>query len=358
MERSPTRLARSAYAQRATRAMTIEDVLARHKLFWKRADVDRPLVSYSRWPYASITDFDWGLPQEEGVLLPEMLQVDHFLPQYEALFNAGGPFDGDMLWTATAPRAVPWLEATLGCPIRYSLHNGAMFAEPTTTDWTSLPAPDLEASAWFRKLREFATAIANLADGRFPVAMPLLRGPWDLVAALGGMTRLYLDLYDNPTALAQIAGRIAEIWVESARQLADVIPTWHGGQVGHYGLWAPGLALTTQNDCSVSVSPDIYTNLMLPADRLAARASPFEMFHLHSAGLHLLEPVLDTIGDRALNVTVDPSGPALDRLIPILARAQARGVRLHVLVFERDHVARLSQTLSPIGLAILCWPRE
>ena len=151
---------------------------------------------------------------------------------------------------------------------------------------------------------------------------------------------------------------MAYCWVGVHCRIADVIPPWHGGRVGYYGRWTPGLALTTQNDCSVSVSPDVYRNLMAPADRMTARASPTEMFHLHSAGLHVLEPVIDSIGDGVLNVTVDPSGPALDRLIPVLAAVQARGVRLHLLVFEPAHVAFLSQTLSPVGLAILCWPRK
>ena len=134
------------------------------------------------------------------------------------------------------------------------------------------------------------------------------------------------------------------------------IPLWEGGYVGYYGVWAPAFAATTQNDCSVSVSPSTYGNLMLPADQVTIERWEYGLFHLHSAGLHQLDHVLGQLHGRAVNVTIDPSGPSLEELLPILERVQERHVPLHVLVFSREHARLVEQCLQPHGLAILCWP--
>jgi len=216
----------------------------------------------------------------------------------------------------------------------------------------------LAANPWLNKLGEVIDGLSVLADGRFPVAVPLLRGPWDLVSALRGQTNVYLDVFDDPETLSELAAACARIWIEVNEFVASRIPRWEGGYLGYYGLWAPEFAATTQNDCSVSVSPSTYERLMLPADRATIERWEYGLFHLHSAGLHVLDHVLGLLHGQAVNVTVDPSGPSLDELLPILQRVQERGVPLHVLVFSREHVRLMERHLSPRGLAILCWPMD
>jgi hypothetical protein len=360
----------------------VDEAVGRHAAFWRRDPAARALVSRSRWWSVTTAQLDWGLDHGEGTLHPDDLDARHFRPQYAALFEARGPLDGDLFWPAMPPTAVPWLEGMLGCPVRYSIEAGSISAR--SPSWATgddagdvaaaLCREPLEANPWYRKLVEFVGALAEEAGGRFAVALPLTRGPWDLVAALRGTERLYLDLYDNPEGAARLADACAELWIAVTTRLAAAIPTWHGGYVSFLGVWAPTFDPMPQDDASVSVSPELYRRVMASADRRVARRWANPIFHLHSAGLQVLDDVLgllddadvadvaDDAGDargrgrRALNVDLDPSGPPLDRLLPLLARVQDRGVPLHLLLWDLDQLREVTESLSPRGLAVTYQP--
>ena len=120
----------------------LRDVLLRHEAFWQCDETERPLIGITRWPYIPLQAFDYGFSFEEGILHPEMLVVDHFLPQYEAYYETYGLLDGDLFWWATLPGAMPWLEAIVGCPVRYSEKAGSLCAEPVIFDWGYMSLPD------------------------------------------------------------------------------------------------------------------------------------------------------------------------------------------------------------------------
>ena len=314
-----------------------------------------------------MAQLDWGLDQVEGVLHPEHLDVVHFRPQYAALFDERGPLDDDLFWPAMPPPGVPWLEAMLGCPVSFSIEGGSISA--ASPAWAEVDDPrevidalrwePLDANPWFRKLLEFVDAIAEEANGRFAVALPLTRGPWDLVAALRGMERFYLDLYDDPEGVARLANVCADLWIEVTTRLASAIPPWHGGYVSLLGLWAPTFTPLRQDDASVSVSAELYRRVMMSADRRVAQAWASPIFHLHSTGLQVLDDVLELLGDaadgrghRVLNIDLDPSGPSVEQLAPLLAGVQERGVPLHLWLNDLDRLRAVKQLVAPRGLAV------
>ncbi len=339
-------------------ATTIEELLARHEAFWRCDPANAPLLGMSRWAQVSASQFDWRLPTDEGLLEPEMLKVEDLLPQYETLF-AGRPLDDDLCWPAMPPTAIPWLEGVLGCPVRYSLPSGTFSAEPAPVrDLLNRRRVTLEGNPWFEKLLEFVGGLADLSEGRFAVGLPLLRGPWDLVAALLGTTEMYVGLYDSPDSLSHLAGICAGLWTEVAARLAASIPRWHGGFVGFLGLWAPDFDPMQQDDASVSVSPALYRSVMRPADRGVAREWRHTIFHLHSAGLQVLDDVLDVLDGHAVNVDLDPSGPPAAEILPLLRQVQDRRVPLHLLAFDHGQARELAERLSPAGLAITYQPLD
>jgi hypothetical protein len=344
----------------AVQAMTelVDPLLARHAAFWRCEPADRPLLGMSRWSQVSASQFDWGLPAAEGVLSPDMIDVARLLPQYETFYERQ-PLDDDLCWPAMPPTAIPWLEAMLGCPIRYSLEAGTISAESVPAGrLAELESVDVDSNAWLLKLLEFIDGLAGLARGRFAVGMPLMRGPWDLVSALIGATELYLALHDRPDDLQALATTCGGLWVRVAERLQARIPRWHGGCVGFLGLWAPGFVPMAQDDASVSVSAGMYGRVMRSVDANVVRDSGTAIFHLHSTGLQVLDHVLDFLDGRALNVDVDPSGPAIAKLIPNLRRVQACRVPLHLLTFDRLQARALGDLLSPAGLAITYQPMD
>ena len=337
---------------------SIASALDRHEAFWRCGPAERPLLGMSRWAQVTMEQFDWGLAAPEGTLEPTMVKVEDLVPQYEALF-AGRPLDDDLCWPAMPPTAIPWLEAILGCPIRYSTVSGGMFAEAIGDPGVAaLRSVRLDGDPWFEKLLEFVRGLGALAAGRFAVGLPLMRGPWDMVAAMLGPTELYVALCDRPDAVQALAAACSDVWIGVASRLADAIPRWHGGYVGFLGLWAPGFGPMLQDDTSVSVSPDMYRRVMRSADERMAGGWDPAIFHLHSAGLHVLDDVLDVLHGRALNVDLDPSGPSIEEVVTVLRRVQARRVPLHVLAFDREQARGLAALLSPEGLAITYQPLD
>ena len=96
--------------------------------------------------------------------------------------------------------------------------------------------------------------------------------------------------------------------------------------------------------------------------RIGARGRAWKrpIFHLHSAGLQVLDVVLDEVlsplRGGALNVDIDPSGPSVDALLPALRRVQARHIPLHLLAFDVDQARTLTTELAPAGLAVTYQP--
>jgi hypothetical protein len=332
-------------------------LLVRHEAFWSRDDVEVPLKGTSRWPYITTDDFAWDLPSPAGFLEPEMLEVGHFLPQYEARFEERGHLDGDFFWSAMPLRSVPWFEAIVGCQAYYSLPGGAMSGEVRLSSLDDFdPIATLEANPWFHKLIEFTEGLVDLSHGRFPVSPPIARGPWDIVSATRGATDTLLDMYDRPEALAHMAEACADVWIAVTRRLASIVPPWHGGYVSQAGVWAPTYSVLPQSDASVSVSSEMYRELMAPVDRRVAQAWTAAIFHLHSAGLQVVDEVLGLMEGRALNVVLDGSGPALAELLPILQHVQAAGAPLHVMAFSRADADGVVGGLEARGLAVMYVP--
>lgn len=334
-------------------------LIERHRAFWTRAPAGPALVGTSLWPETTTRHFDWGLPGPVGAIEPDMLSVERFLPQYVDQFEAHGVHDGDMLWSAMPPLAVPWFEAIAGCRPHYSIPAGSMSGTAVDGDWTAFdPEAVLADNPWLDKLLEFTEGLVEVARGRFPVGVPIGRGPWDVASAYLGMTTVYLELYDRPREMALFAAKLARVWIEVMRRIERIIPPWRGGYVDRFGLWAPGFTTVPQDDASVSVSGAMYGEVMAPADRDITVAWPSALFHLHSAGLQVTDDVVAFLDGRALNVVLDPTGPSIPDLLPVFHRLQAADVPLHVMVFSLADAARLTASLAPAGLAIQHQPPD
>jgi hypothetical protein len=337
---------------------SLAEVLERHRAFWDCSTVDRPLIAWVRWPSNPILDFEWGFPEGEGELRPEMIAVDRLLPQFETYFQKAGLLDGDLFWPCLPTRSMAWLEAIVGTQIHYANtpSSKGLFPEPFVPDWRHPPdVPPLDGNPWFGKLIELVEGLTRLSGGRFPLAAPQVRGPWDVIGAARGLTSLFLDMYDEPDAIMSLAEQYAELWIGVTRRLQYLVPSWHGGWVNFWGIWAPEYSPSAQNDTSVSVSARQYRDIMLPADRVTAEPWRYHMFHTHSGGAHLIDPMLEFLeGGRALNVVLDPNGPTTAEVLPVLRRVQERRVPLHVLAFNWADLDFLAANLSPIGLAMTC----
>lgn len=328
------------------------DLIERHRRFWNREPVDRPLFGVSRQGAFFLQPFlDLGVG--DGPLPPEAVpDPEAFIEPYYEKTIAGDPLDGDVFWVAKPPRAIPWMEAIIGCSI-YIFSSSKAMTVPEPSELRELDGIDLSLNPWLHLMTAFTVTLANQFGDRFPVGQTLMRGPSDMMSALLGQ-RFYTELYDNPKGMKKLACQCTDVWIKVLQAQFEHIPRYQGGYVsGTMGLWAPGPVAVYQEDAAGFVSPTMYLKFFFDCDAAIAAAFEYSLLHLHSASQQILGPVLEIPNLDAVNVVVDPIGPGLGELIPKLQRVQQAGKALHLQgdMSEQD-IELAKRALSPDGLCI------
>ncbi len=323
-----------------------------HRRFWQLGHADRLLIGESREGVFFLQPFlDLGV--KTGPLpLEDMPEPEAFVETYYRKMLRGNPQDGDLYWVAKPPRAVPWMEAIVGCGVFVSGTSLAMTA--VTPDVVpDLADLDLGANGWLSLMTAFTQNLAAHFGDRYPVGQTLMRGPSDMLAALLGLS-FYTELYDNPARLKVLAHQCTDIWIRVLQAQYRQIPAYQGGYVsGMMGLWAPGPVSVFQEDAAGFISERMYREVFWECDHAITNAFPFSLLHLHSASLQILTPVLELPSLTAVNVVVDPLGPALPALLSDLRRIQSAGKALHLHGdLSAEGIRLVRSSLSADGLCL------
>jgi len=300
----------------------IEALLKRHRDFWRmRGDL---LISVNH--YTPLEKGE-GIPLAGGrrvtdntLLTPEMVDPRLFLADYLAPLS---PVTGDY-FHALAPYGLCWTEAIIGCPIQISV--GSVWSKPFLKDWDEVSAIRLTAgNRWLQKLLDFTGALIEKSEGRIPVTLPLTRGLTDMAAAALGPERLCVALKRQPSALGRLLEAYRDAFIAATGSLLSLIPRFHGGYVTPYGVWAPGTIARTQADNSVLISSEDYRTHILPYEASIIKSFDYSLFHLHSGGsLHVAEAIIDIPELGAVEVAIDPNGPSLGAILPVLQRIHSK----------------------------------
>ncbi len=329
------------------------EIVQRHQSFWSRGPADRPIGSVwigSRMP-EDLFPAARALPV--GRVMPADVDVASFLADYERLYQMHDSVGDDAFWGASPFFGIPWVEATLGCPIHYS--GESFWTEPILQGWPEEPRLDRsEGEAWLSKLLEFTGALVGHAAGQYAVSPTLMRGPSDLAAALRGHVQMVYDLYDDAEELQRVIDLVTEHWIEVARRQLDLIPRHAGGYLSHfYRVWAPDRVVCTQEDASASFSPAFFRSHLLPAERRIASAFPYTVIHLHSPTLWSVEQLLEVERLSCIEVNYDDNGPRLPELLPLLRQVQDVGKPLILRgAMTPEEIAFVKRELSPRGLLL------
>jgi hypothetical protein len=328
------------------------NLLERHSKFWRCETVDRTLIGVCREGAFFLKPF-LELGVSDGPLTHQAVpEPRSFIPADYEKNLAGDPLDGDLFWAAKPPRAIPWLEAIIGCDVNVSSGSKAITARPPA-QLPDLATIDLATNPWLNLMNDFTNTLAGHFGQRCPVGQTLMRGPSDMMAALLGQD-FYTGLIDHPEKMKILASQCTEIWLQVLQSQYEYIPRYQGGYVsGTSGLWAPGRLAVYQEDAGGTISAAMYRKFFFECDAAIAAAFDYSLLHLHSASLHILGAVLEIPRLNAVNVVLDPSGPNLDTLIPDLRRIQKAGKALHLHGdLSEQEIELVKENLSPDGLCI------
>jgi DNA-binding FadR family transcriptional regulator len=335
---------------------SLQERLALHRAFWTCQNQPRPLASFRVGDFFFARHFQAAIPllEPDKPISPEMLIVSEFLPDYERMFQEADDLGQDAFWTGEPFTGIPWMEAILGCPI----HAGqeSFISKPSA----SSPEEAIDKvcfdlnNPWLGKYLEFTTALVAQSRGRYPVGMPIMRGPTDMVGALLGQQEMVLALMTtDPQVMHRLIERVTRAYLAVIEAQRHLIPPFYGGQaLGFYDVWAPGKAIWFQDDLSSILSPILYRQFFLDSARMILNGHDHTAVHLHPNSFFILDDLLTLENLKVVEVNKDISGPNVKEMLPILVKImQTRGLILWGDLTIED-LELVKQNLPCRGLAL------
>lgn len=281
------------------------------------------------------------------------IDPDEFLPSVERWHSRASELPGDVVQRFTPAYGIPWMEAIAGCPV--VAHPGSLWAAPCLPDYTSRSRLQFTPhNPWFQTLIECTRRMVAQSAGRFPVAVPQMRGPLDTLSAMRTPAQMCLDLLERADDVRRLLDELTAIWIAVAEAVQAEIPAFHGGYATRMGMWAPGPALTMQNDVSTLVSGQTYRQFALPHDRRITEQFAYVDFHMHSSEYHQIDAILELERLTAIQLTLEHTlgGPPLDVLLD-KARRILQVKPLLLVCLDCDTAERCVEQLPAEGLCVM-----
>jgi hypothetical protein len=344
-----------------TTAQLNESIERFQRVFWNKASEDRPPVG--------IVNTDIYLPLKylrrplPGPLVePGEVRAEAVMTDYEFAF-AERPVNCDDWMPFAAPwRAIPWLEAWCGCPVRLS--PGSLAPDSICGTLEALAdAPMPAREDWFTCLRQQAEWLQAGAPTDCWISPTILRGPSDVLAAMRGLTNFLCDLRDAPAMIAQAAARIHQLLMRAIEQHFSLVKPKLGGYGHIFGYWAPAPTIALQEDVLGLCHPRLYQDLFMNWTAEAVqRLGSCVVFHLHSTGFQHFRHVLRIPGLAGLQMTIEANGPPLADLLPVFREILEQSRLLLFLDHRFEELAAVLPRLPREGLYLAipdrCLPSE
>ncbi|MFA6508028.1 MAG: hypothetical protein WCT14_18140 [Treponemataceae bacterium] len=137
--------------------------------------------------------------------------------------------------------------------------------------------PDVEHSGWVPRVLDTYAAYRDLLSPYPELAVALritlsdLQGPLDTVEQLMGGD-LFIEMVDHPDLAARAFMRAAELQTACARLFEPFVNDGPAGFSHQHGTLIKG-RLLIRNDSAVMISPELYRDLVAPADELVLAAA-------------------------------------------------------------------------------------
>ncbi|HEX9015959.1 MAG TPA: hypothetical protein VF960_08190 [Chloroflexota bacterium] len=339
-------------------AESVTELLERHRAFWRREKVDRPLVAVKPYAplapkYIPLRNVEWG--SEDLCLDPTMFDPRTIANAEQWHNKPGQLLLGDSFSLRQPYVRIPWVEGILGCPIWADRESGSIWSKSYLSNPGTGGIGFNREHPWLRLLLELTRLLVEEADGSYLVAQTLMRGPIDMVRAVLGDEEMCLAIYDDPDALRQLLSITTDVFIEVAKAQQAIVPRFHGGYASYYGIWAPGTVVRTQCDMSSVLSASTYAELVIPFEERICRQFDHSMIHLHSGYLHTVDALLEAEFPQVLQIALDTgSTPVTTRdLVPTCRKILERKPLIIEGYMTRSDFEYLLESLPPHGLYII-----
>jgi len=303
----------------------MNDKIDDHILFWNNERGKKVLVSYRLGNNFFATHYKAAKPLlvQGKRIVPEMLDVDAFMEDYERQYEEITRLGQSALWTAEAYPAIPWMEAFFGCDI--IAQEESFTAMPFIKDTSELDKLkfDME-NPWVKKFFEFTIKLNKLSNERFPVGAPILRGQGDTMGALLGQAEFIYAMYEEEELVRRSLDKITTSFLQIYSELHKQV-TVKNKALGFYHIYTPTEGLWFQDDIGALLSPEFYRNFILPNEKIICSEYEYNLVHLHPSAFHLLNDILSNDELKAVQINKDLAGPSIKEMLPQMEKVFLSG---------------------------------
>ena len=320
--------------------------------FWNKTRVDHPPVGIAC--DGSFLPINYLRNEFKGTeISPGDMNAGLFMTDYEYISLNRQVFSDDWLPFSAAWRAVPWLEAICGCPVRYS--SGSLAPKHFVDSVDDLLKTEIPANkAWLDCLKSETENLAASPPSDCWISPSTLRGPSDIIAAMRGMEGFYYDLHDDIRALDETVSRLNRLFIDMLEMHFSVVSPHMNGYGHIYGYWAPDRTIVIQEDALGMCSPEVYCEVFRKYNADIVRyLGQYVLFHLHSTGYQHYKDVLQIPGIAGLELTIEANGPPLRELVPVLKEILEKS---RLIIFVDHYFEELSEVIRRVpqeGLYLL-----
>ena len=206
-------------------------------------------------------------------------------------------------------------------------------------------------NAWWRRVEQFTTALAEHWGDQICVGYTDLGGNLDILASLLGSQELIFALSDEPAEVLRLVREISEIWQLYFQRLEELISRGSRGRAPWAAIWAPGPCYMLQSDFSYMISPRMFKKFVLPDLEYQADRVQYAFYHLDGKGqLPHLPILLGMEKLRGIQWIPGDGQPAVEEWLAVLKQIRDAGKLCQVYVSAKGAL-QIARELGGKGFA-------
>ena len=335
----------------------MREKLERNRAFYEMKDVDRPLMGCYIGGWEDLSRYSTSVHEfiNPGIVSADDITPKAFIEMYDNFLPKISYQNDDFVRGLEPVNSIPWSEAALGCPIRFTGKNfwSGQMGMDRLIELMDMDTDIAENNPWINKYVEFIRFLADRYPD-YPIGQSITRGSLDMVcAAIGDQNAIILamtdpELLDRAIKFCEsILNKICDVQVEN-------FPKYYGGYgMGYYCIWMHKPSVRIQQDAIALMNPEIYEKIIHPSCVRLAQHAPGCVFHTHSTTNFIMDKLVQNEYLDVVQVTRDAGSVPMNDMIKAMKIIQAAG---KPVLFKgritRDEAKQVSCELDKKGLCL------
>ena len=324
--------------------------------WWRGENVGRPLM----YMPAVLEKPQYPLIDVEDFTTPE--------DRYTNVEKAVKRFRNDCASTEFLAESFPHMSMDFG-PGSLALYLGSTPNFQWDTVWFRECMHDIgadisfdENNFWWNKHRDTIAKAHELSGGDFYVNIPDIVENLDVLAAMRGAEKLLYDIMDEPEAVRAAIKRLDELYFKYYDALYDIVKDNDGGSsYTAFNIWGQGKTAKVQCDFSCFLSPDQFSEFVVPSLEYQCNRLDKSLYHLD--GPDAIKHLDALMGIEKLNALQwmpgagNPDG-GHECWYEIHDKVRKAGKSISVFIYDgdlQDRIASADRLVDRYGTAGLCF---